>query len=146
MKGGVSRVAVGVVLAILAACGGGGGGGEGDGSTFHVTPASLSFTAAQNGPLPAHQSIHVRIVDTRLDYGSGWEGGPWPTWIDEPTFASIPAGAVDFDHELAITTTALPPGTYTARFVTRTSEPGPTWPPELVEEKSVRVTYTVTPP
>lgn len=139
MARGLARVMAGVLVALLGACGGG------DDTTFVPTPDSLAFTATQNGPLPPQRSVHIHINDMGLIYGSGWEGATQPGWITEPTFAMIPSGLSDFDHVYAITTTALPPGTYRTAVEMRTSKPGP-FPPALVELRKVQITYTVLAP
>jgi hypothetical protein len=42
------------------------------GGAFVVTPAAITFTAVQNGQLPAPQSIHIHRDDTKATFGSSW--------------------------------------------------------------------------
>lgn len=139
------RALLGIIVALVTACGDGGG-ADADATSFVVTPSSLAFTARQGDPAPPSQALHVHLNDTRLEYGSGWAGGTWPTWITETTFAMIPSHVSDWNHVFVVAAPTLPPGTYTGTLELRTSEPSSQWPPPLVEKKTVRVTYTITAP
>jgi len=130
-------------LAIASHLGCGGDGASGPRITFQ--PASLSFTAKQGDPRPPAQSIRFHLSDTQLLFGSGWAGAQ-PQWIREPTFATIPGHISNWSQTYEVTLTGLPPGTYTAALEVRISEPGPLWPPKLLEMWTIPVTYTVTAP
>lgn len=144
----VGAALVGILLAVCSACGGGGGGGGG----LEVTPASLTFTAVQDGPVPAPQSLHVRRGDPDLVYGYSFDDLYGPSWLRETTLAGIDTSLPEFDHTFAITTTHLTPGTYSARLVMRTTERapysgvGPYIPGKTVDEQAVAITYVVTAP
>ncbi|HEY5959242.1 MAG TPA: hypothetical protein VIV60_21940, partial [Polyangiaceae bacterium] len=85
---------------------GGAGGGGTAGGAFVVTPAALTFTAVQNGQLPAPQSIHIHRDDTKATYGSSWANhGYAPGWLEETSFARVDTTASDFDLDFAVTTT-----------------------------------------
>jgi hypothetical protein len=136
------------LLAVFSACGGDGGDG---GGAVYVTPTSLTFTATPGGPAPAAQSIHVHQKNTSLVYGSSFDHQP--SWVRETSFAMIDSSRSDFDHVFAVTTTDLEPGTYTATYRIVIHEPGPPYsgtgpyiPGDLVDEKTVLLTYVVTAP
>jgi hypothetical protein len=154
----------GLFVVVLSACGGssggpgthtpeGGGGGGGSGGALVVTPGALTFTAVQNGPLPAPQSIHIHRDDLKVNFGSSFNSGYPPGWLQETSFAHVDTTVSDFDLDFAITTTDETPGTYTTNYDTRLTKPGycaptggPCIPGDLVGQKTIVITYIVTAP
>jgi hypothetical protein len=119
-----------------------------------VTPGALTFTAVQNGPLPAPQSIHVHRDDTTVNFGSYFNNnGIAPGWLRETSFAMVDTTVSDFDLDFAVITTDKTPGTYTTNYNTQLTKPGycaptggPCIPGDTVGQKTIVMTYIVTAP
>src|SRR6266540_996945 len=155
MRAGLpARVAQGLctgLVLLLAACSGGGGGGGSspppDPSTapgLTVSPASVSFTAVQNGAIPPSQNVQITI--SRSDVTFLVVGFPpsvttSPTWLDQSP-SSLTGGGGNFTWTLAIVSTSLAPGTYTTTF--RIGIGGPNQ--NILASRDLQVSYTVQPP
>ena len=108
-------------MLLLAACGGGGGSSSSSSAPdlatapgLTVSPASISFTAAQNGAIPPAQEIQISISQAGAAFigvGSPPSVTP-PTWFDESTSRLHGAGN-NWGFTSAILSTSLAPGTYT---------------------------------
>jgi hypothetical protein len=102
---------------LLAACGGGGGGSSpSDPSTapgLAVSPASISFTAAQNRPPPA-QNIQITISHPE----AAFMGVDFPPSVDPPAWldlspSRLTGAGYNWTFTAAVLSTSLAPGTYT---------------------------------
>jgi hypothetical protein len=119
-----------------------------------VTPATLTFTAVQNGELPAPQSLHVHRNETTATFGSSWSNSGYaPSWLKDISFAQVNTTASDFDLDFTITTTNLEPGTYSKSYNVQLTKSfycaptgGPCIPVDVIGEKTIPITYVVTAP
>jgi hypothetical protein len=167
MIGAMRRVfRAGVCVVVFSACGGSdetpadqahggaGGGGTTAGGAFVVTPAALTFTAVQNGELPAPQSIHIHRDNTTATFGSSWaDYGYAPSWLEDTSLARVDTTASDFDLDFAVSTTNLTPGTYSTSYTTQLTKSfycaptgGPCIPVDVIGKKTIPITYIVTAP
>jgi hypothetical protein len=133
-------------VVLLAACSGGGGGGgssPSDPSTasgLSVSPASISFTAIQNGAIPPAQEIQISI--SRGDAAFIGVGNPPsmtpPTWLDESASRLHGEGS-NWGFTAAILSTSLAPGTYTTtvRIVIADSSQN------ILASRDVQVSYII---
>ncbi len=102
-----------LLVLVFAACGGGGGGGGGGSTTvtgLTLSGNSMQFDAAQNGALPATQSLTASWSSP--DVAAIVAGYPTnitpPSWLD----LSIQGAASPMSIDVAVNTTALSPGSY----------------------------------
>jgi hypothetical protein len=162
-----------VCVVVLSACGssdgtldveaqGGGGSGSsrgsGSGSTgggaFVVTSTTLTFTAVQNGELPAPQSLHIHRNETTATFGSSCaNSGTALGWLEKTSSSKFDTTASDFDLDFTITTTTLTPGTYNTSYnaqLTKSFYCAPTGGPcirvDVIGERTIPITYLVTAP
>ncbi|HKQ25665.1 MAG TPA: IPT/TIG domain-containing protein [Burkholderiales bacterium] len=125
---------------VLSACGGGGGGGSdspGSGGSLAITPTALNFSAEQNGALPSPQGITATYSESNVaKFVVGYPVGTIPpTWLD----LSISGASSPLTVNAVPTTTALPPGTYTATVSIATATANDT----IISLRNATVTYTV---
>jgi hypothetical protein len=134
---------------LLAACGGGGGGGSSapDPSTapgLTVSPASISFTAVQNGAIPPTQNIQITI--SRPDAVAIAVGFPLsvtpPTWLDQsPNRFSCTPSLSNCTLTVAILTTSPAPGTYTTTIRVAIADASH----NILALRDVQMNYTIQP-
>jgi hypothetical protein len=101
------------VLLLLAGCGGGNdSSGSASAGGLSLAPASLSFAADGDGPLPAVGNIQVTITDPSAAYVVvGFPAGSTPpAWIN----LSLDGGGASWTCHVAVNTTLLPAGRWTA--------------------------------
>lgn len=99
-------------------------------NSISATPASLTYTAEQTGPLPASQSLTINTATTQF---------AWTTVLTQtPTWFSItPAAGTGLTTVISsITTTAINPQTYTGNITFNSTVSAP---------KVVPVTYNLIP-
>lgn len=97
------------LLPALFALGCGGGGNSGPAYSLDVTPASLSFSAEQNGPLPPTKTLSVAYKGDGLVAGYP-TGSPEPGWLSVQLTSSTASTAT---LSVRVSSTSMPPGTYT---------------------------------
>lgn len=127
---------------LLAACGGGGGGGSSSSSTgdgFSVSTTALSFSAEQNGALPASQDIQTSFTNPEAYYvGAAYPPGVTPvSWL---TITESGSGNA-YTFHFAVNTTSLSPGTYNTTIglgIARRDG-------SIITYKNISVSYTVQP-
>jgi hypothetical protein len=107
--------AAALAAALLAGCGGGGEGG-GSGTSLEVSPASLTFQAEQDGPLPAAQNV---VATFR---GDGVIAG-YPAGTEVPEWLALEAGpgsGASQTFVVRVVSTQLPLGEHatTVRIIT----------------------------
>ena len=142
-----ARLACAGLVLILAACGGGGGGGGGGpdlstASGLSVSPASVSFTAFQNGAIPATQNIQITISHPNAAFiGIGFPPSVTPpTWLDQSPSRFNGAGN-NWTLTAAIVTTSMAPGTYTTTLRVAIADAGQ----NILALRDVQVSYTIQP-
>lgn len=98
---------------VLLACGG--GGKSSPGTSIHVSPASLTFDAPLNGPVPAPQTLTFSYAGDGCVVGYP-TGVPTPSWMSAQLISYTASGGA---VSVAINGTNLAPGSYstTLRFV-----------------------------
>ena len=98
-----------------------------------ATPAPLSFTASEGGPLPASQTLSLTSTGTQLNLTVGastQSGGPWLT-VNGPTVTT------PVDISVSVNPAGLAPASYHGSLNISTSDP-------TVAPLAVSVTLTVT--
>lgn len=140
-----ARVACGGLLLLLAACGGGGGGGSSapdlsTASGLTVGPASLSFTAVQNGAIPPTQSVQITISHPNAALiGLGFPPGTVPpTWLDQSP-SRFTGASNNWTFVAAILSTSLAPGTYTTTIRTAIADANQ----NILAYRDVPLSYTI---
>ena len=121
---GFPRAFVLFVVALLTACGGGGGGGGGgddpgnrDGFTLGAT--SASFSAREEGALPAPQNISITLTGSgAVQLGAAFPAGQVPTWLT----VGITGSAPNYTLVLTVNTTHLSPAQRTATVLVGTAD------------------------
>jgi hypothetical protein len=109
-RGRMPFLACSLAVALGAAACSGGGDSGGGGTTLDVSPTSLSFAADQGRGVPQPQQVQVTFSSPDAVYvGAGFVDA-------EPSWASVALSGTGTSGTLtvSITSTSLPPGTYTA--------------------------------
>lgn len=123
-----------LALALSAAACGGGSGDDG-GPTLSVTPSSFAFTAAENGALPPPQQAQVTFSSPEAVYVLA-------IWFDaQPGWATLglTGSGTSWTFVVSVTSTALPPGTYTATAAVGLLRADQS----VITYREIPVTYTV---
>jgi hypothetical protein len=138
-----SRIEQGLCAALvllLAACSGGGGSSPSD-PGLTVSPASVSFTAAQR-TIPPAQDIQITI--SRADAAFIGVGSPPsvtpPEWLDQSPSRLNGAGN-NWTFTLAVLSTSLAPGTYTTTVRIEIADTNQ----NILAFRDVQVSYTIQP-
>jgi hypothetical protein len=137
---GLPRAFALFLVALLASCGGGGGdgggGGNGSGNTgeFTLGASSASFTAREQGALPAVRNISITLTGTGVaQLGAAFPAGQVPTWLAVDVTGSAP----NYTLVLTVNTTDMPPGVRTATVLVGTTDSGG----NVLRSRQVAVTY-----
>ena len=96
-----------IALSALAGCG---GGSSASGSGLAITPGTATFAAGEQDPLPAAKTFAITVSNKDAVYLGAAFVGAEPGWL---AIAVNGAGS-SWTLRTAITTTALPPGSYHA--------------------------------
>lgn len=91
---------------------GGGGGTSGPAYSLDITPASLSFSAEQYGPLPPTKTLSITYKGDGLVVGYPI-GIPEPGWLSVQLTSSTTSTAT---LSVQLTGTTMPPGSYATTF------------------------------
>lgn len=126
-----------VILGILLSACGGGGSTPNPGGGFSASPGSLTFTALQGGALPASQIVRLTVTNPDATYVGVAFNGTAPSWLYTPTLSG--AGQ-NWSIVLQVSSTSLPPGTYTASLKAGIAKADQT----IIATQDVAITYTVT--
>jgi hypothetical protein len=132
-------LAVALLAALaLVACGGGGGGGGGNGpgsgGGFTLGASSASFTAREQGALPAPRSISITLTGSgAVQLGAAFPAGPVPTWLT----VDIAGSAPNYTLVLTVNTTDLPPAQRTATVLVGTADSNG----NVLQSRQVTVNY-----
>ena len=125
-------------MLLLAACSGGGGSSPSD-PGLTVSPASVSFTAAQR-TIPPAQDIQITI--SRADAAFIGVGSPPsvtpPEWLDQSPSRLNGAGN-NWTFTLAVLSTSLAPGTYTTTVRIEIADTNQ----NILAFRDVQVSYTI---
>ena len=135
------RVFVVSAMLLLTACGGGGGGGNGPavgaGGSLTISPGALSFSADQNGAVPAAKTFTATFTESTVAvFLAGVPAGSIPPpWLT----LSHTGNASPITVIVAPNTAAMAPGTYTVtiRMVTATANGA------VISLRDGDVTYTI---
>src|SRR5919204_2270851 len=111
--------------------------GNNSGSGLTITPSSLTFSADRSGSLPSPQSIHITVSDANAYYVIGGfpPGVTPPSWVS----LSLTGAGSSWDLHVAITSTTLDAGTYSATIrvvIARRDE-------SVIAYRDAQLTYTV---
>lgn len=121
--------------AALAASGCSGGGSGSGGGGLAVSPSTASFAAPENGALPATKALAVTVTNGDAAYIGAAFVGSTPPWA---SIALLQSGTT-WSLRVAITTTALPPGSYAATVRVGIAKADQT----ILATQDVQVQYTV---
>jgi len=125
---------------LLAACGGGGSGSDSGGPSLSISTTSVTFTAAQNGPTPATQTVGISIAGGQVFIDHTQNGS---TFTHAFRITGQTTGAID----VIPFAPTMAPGTYTGTITVSgcSNQSGPTCNHVAGSPRTINVTYTVQP-
>ncbi|AXQ29868.1 hypothetical protein D0B54_14805 [Solimonas sp. K1W22B-7] len=125
------RAAAGLLLTLLAAC------GRGPAGSLEVEGGELSFVAEQGQAPPPPQTLSLRVDEAGAQrIGSGLKEGEAADWLS----TRIDGNPPELKLLVAIVSTSLAPGDYTARLEVATGDAQE----NILQSREVLVRYRVT--